>query len=324
MISLRQHIFSLVAVFVALAIGIAAGSTVVRGPLLDSMRARLDSAEKLIEEERAENDVLAAEVNQLDDLGAEGPAQLLIGRLGTSPALLIVAGDVDTDVIDGVIRSLSSATPGFIGELRLDPAVFDPGAAARVATEIGATALLPATGDPTDDQTEAVRTAFGARIASLLTQVTDAATGQGNVGAAINTAFGELEDAGLVDLLRVTTSTVQGDALGVVLLTDRNLAHDPTAVLQALLSTPADRTAPVYVVAEVGRIAQDNDKPMPSFVGSIRDSGRLRDEFSTVDNAETVLGWVAIVLGLVAAEAGQVGQYGFHDGADGPIPRLLP
>ncbi|TPW12136.1 MAG: hypothetical protein FD127_2808, partial [Acidimicrobiaceae bacterium] len=62
MISLRQHIFSLVAVFVALAVGIAAGSTVVRGPLLDSLRARLDSAEQNIETERAENDLLAAEL----------------------------------------------------------------------------------------------------------------------------------------------------------------------------------------------------------------------------------------------------------------------
>jgi len=324
MISLRQHIFSLVAVFVALAIGIAAGSTVVRGPLLDSTRARLESAEKLIEDERSENDVLAAEVAQLDDLGAEGPAQLLTGRLGSSPVLLVVAGDVDRDVVDGVVRSLSVATTGFVGELRLDAAVFDPEAAARVAGDIGAGNLVTADSEPTDDQVQDVGTEFGHQVATLLDQVA-ASTPSGQVGAAMNTAFGDLEDAGLVDLLRVTTREVEGERLDIVVLTDRNLAHDPATVLQSMMTVPADAAAtPLYLVAEVGRIAQDNDQPVPSFVGSIRDSGRLRDEFSTVDNAETILGWIAIVLGLVAAEGGQVGQYGFRDGADAPIPRVVP
>ena len=73
MISLRQHLFSLIAVFVALAIGIAAGSTVVRGPLLDSTRARLESAEEVIAAERAENELLTAEVAQLDGWAVDGP-----------------------------------------------------------------------------------------------------------------------------------------------------------------------------------------------------------------------------------------------------------
>ena len=92
MISLRQHIFSLVAVFVALAIGIAAGSTVVRGPLLDSTRARLESAEENIALERAENDALAAELAQLDDWEVNGPAQLVSGRLAATGVLVMVVG----------------------------------------------------------------------------------------------------------------------------------------------------------------------------------------------------------------------------------------
>src|SRR5215217_1639523 len=106
MISLRQHIFSLIAVFVALAIGIAAGSTVVRGPLLDSLRARLDSAESVIAQERAENDAQAAEVAQLEQLGEDAPEQFLPGRLTGVAVLLLVAGDVSTDVVSGSVRSL--------------------------------------------------------------------------------------------------------------------------------------------------------------------------------------------------------------------------
>jgi hypothetical protein len=74
------------------------------------------------------------------------------------------------------------------------------------------------------------------------------------------------------------------------------------------------------MVAEVGRIDPDNDSPVQSFVGAIRESGRLRDEVSTVDNAETVLGWMATVLGLQAAQGGDVGHYGFREGAERSIP----
>lgn len=75
-----------------------------RGPLLDSTRSRLESAEELIEQERAENDVLVAELAQLDALGEDGPAQLLAGRLTGSAVVLVVAGDVDGDVVAGVLR----------------------------------------------------------------------------------------------------------------------------------------------------------------------------------------------------------------------------
>jgi hypothetical protein len=65
---------------------------------------------------------------------------------------------------------------------------------------------------------------------------------------------------------------------------------------------------------------QDNETPVPSFVTTIRDSGRLRDEVSTVDNAETFLGWMATMLAMRTALAGDVGHYGFRDGAERAVP----
>jgi hypothetical protein len=41
---------------------------------------------------------------------------------------------------------------------------------------------------------------------------------------------------------------------------------------------------------------------------------------STVDNAETFLGWIATVLAMRTALAGDVGHYGFRDGAERSIP----
>jgi hypothetical protein len=316
MISLRHHIFSLVAVFVALAIGIAAGSTVVRGPLLDSLRARVESAETLIEEERAENDSLAAEVAQLDQLGEDAPSQLLPGRLEGTAVLLVVAGDVDVGVVDGISRSLVAASAEMIGEIRIDASAFDPEQTARVADAIRA----PAGSD--------VPEAFGSHIAGLLAQVKDGVEARGPVTGVASAAFGALEDDGVVDLLRLRRDPVDVDDFGVVLLVDRNVDNDPGPVLRAMVdvtfsdSETAAADAPTMIVAEVGRIAPDDDATSPSFVSAIRASGRLRDEVSTVDNAETVVGWIATILGLQSAQLGVIGHFGFREGAERSIPAL--
>lgn len=313
MISLRQHIFSLVAVFVALAIGIAAGSTVVRGPLLDSTRARLEAAEQSIEVERAENDALAAELAQLDNWVADGPAQLLGDRLVDTGVLVIVVADVDPDVVDGMLRSVRATSGSLLAELRVDPLVIDPEQAERVAAVLGVAV----------DGEVPPMTEFGERLAALTPPAIEAISGGGavSVGPLLRGAFGDLEDAGLVDLLEVNTADVDVELTEVLVLTDRNLPHDPGPMLSGLISmSDPDGDAVPLLVAEVGRVAQDNEAPAPSFVATIRDDGRLRDEVSTVDNAETILGWIAAVLGLEAARGGQVGHYGFRDGAQAAVP----
>jgi hypothetical protein len=317
MISLRQHIFSLVAVFVALAVGIAAGSTVVRGPLLDSLRARLESAEENISIERAENDELAGELAQLDGWAVDGPNQLLGGRLGGSAVLLVVAGDVDNDVVAGTIRSVRASAAVLSGELRLDSAVFDDEQAARLHEALGTDATE--TPDPSVMFGEQV----GMLLASVADQIEESETARSD--QVLSAAFGEFEDAGLVDLLQLNATEINVDEVDLLVLTDRNLVSDPARVLSGIIAVSDPEVAGITVmVAEVGRVLQGNDSPVPSFVGAIRDSGRLRDEVSTVDNAETILGWVAMILGLETARRGIIEHYGFRDGADRSLPQYSP
>jgi hypothetical protein len=316
MISLRHHIFSLVAVFVALAIGIAAGSTVVRGPLLDSLRDRVESAEALIEVERAENDSLAAEVAQLDPLGDDAPGQLLPGRLDGSAVLLVVAGDVDPGVVDGLLRSVNASSAELVGEIRIDGVAFDPEQTAVIADVLGPTA--PADADVAD--------VLGSDLARRLRELRGAVGSSASTADAVSGVFGDLEDAGVVDLLRLRREPLTNDSFDVVLVVDRNVDNDPGAVLRALVDAATTDAASPFpmIIAEAGRVALDDDATSPSFVAAIRDSGRLRDEVSTVDNAETVLGWIATILGLQSVHQGEVGHYGFRDGAERAIPEVSP
>jgi hypothetical protein len=317
MISLRQHIFSLVAVFVALAVGIAAGSTVVRGPLLDSLRARLESAEQNISVERAENDQLAAELAQLDGWEVDGPTQLLAGRLGGSAVILVVAGDVDNDVVGGTVRSVRASAASLAGEVRIDPEVFDPDQASKLYDALGLDAA------DTPDPMVPFGEQLGASLASVAQQIEESPTARAD--RLLGQTFGEFEDAGLVDLVQLNPTELDVDDVDVLVLTDRNLVHDPAPVLSGVIEvSDPDVAGMTVMVAEVGRVLQGNDSPVPSFVGTIRDSGRLRDEVATVDNAETFLGWVEMILGLETARRGVIEHYGFRDGADRSLPQSSP
>ncbi len=135
----------------------------------------------------------------------------------------------------------------------------------------------------------------------------------------------DVTDGAQVDAAFTTIEERFGHAVEVLVLTDRNLPDDPAEMLAGLISVsdPAGAAVPT-LVAEVGRVGQDNEEPTPSFVGSVRGDGRLRDEVSTVDNAETLLGWIAAVFGLEAGRDGSVGHYGFREGADEAIPERRP
>jgi hypothetical protein len=85
MISIRYHVFSLIAVFLALAIGLAAGSTVVKESIVDNLRDNQDRLESELDELQAANDELELRVGRLEEtdrrLRSEGPTALLDSRL---------------------------------------------------------------------------------------------------------------------------------------------------------------------------------------------------------------------------------------------------
>ena len=85
-INIRYHIITLVAVFLALAVGIVAGSTVIQQSLVNSLETqRRRNIEKSLDDLEKRNSELSEEVVQLRDrekaLDDQGPAQLLEDRL---------------------------------------------------------------------------------------------------------------------------------------------------------------------------------------------------------------------------------------------------
>ena len=133
-----------------------------------------------------------------------------------------------------MIRSLEASASEYLGQIRLDPVVFDPEQTDRIVDALGL--------DPETASEEAM-TAFGETHRGADHRRRAATRHPAHRVGSIRDVFGELEDEGLVDLLDIDGTAVGSAEFDVVILTDRNLPHDPATVLTAIVAPPEGEPA---------------------------------------------------------------------------------
>ena len=305
MINFRYHLVSLTAVFLALAIGIAMGATVVDQATVKLLRSQLDSVRTRANNTNTQNDVLRAEVSRWRRFADQGD-ELVRGELAGGPPVLIVASHgVDHGTIDALRRTLTTAgatvqgTVWFTAKLKLDK----PEDAQALSTVLGATA-----------KPDALRHAALVSLAGAWA----AGNGPGLLPA--------LRDAGFVDFDppapgQTDLSAVPAAHSQFILMSDAtpDVPNDQVAVPFA---TELVHDAPATVViAEPGRDAAPKVPAQRAiFLHPLRGDPTLAGRMSTVDNVEDFRGRMATVLALVGLRSGSTGNYGVGPGAD----RMLP
>lgn len=119
MVNIRFHIVSITAVFLALAVGIFMGSSLLDRTTVDSLKTTQDSLEKKIEQRGRENDAFRERLGVLDaqnDALMNGPTRKRLSSALTDPVIVIAARGVDGDALQKVVADLKSAgqNPGGI------------------------------------------------------------------------------------------------------------------------------------------------------------------------------------------------------------------
>jgi hypothetical protein len=113
MLNFRFHVVSLVAVFLALAIGIIMGSTVIDRALVDTLEEQQQSLRGTLDDLNEENASLRQELGDLregvDRLASEGGERLLAGTLAAVPVLVVAVRGVDSAVLDDFEDLLGTA-----------------------------------------------------------------------------------------------------------------------------------------------------------------------------------------------------------------------
>lgn len=341
MINFRYHVVSLVAVFLALGIGVIMGSAVIDRAIVDrledqqrGLRADIEDVEQTNEELRAENHELRETAEQLTE---EGSQRLLTGTLGDVPVLTIATRGIRSDSFDALLSLLQTSGATSQGTIWLtdrlvlddDDEVRDLRAALDAPESLSVTNLrrlalstlsitirAPAAASPTGGDDEEV----GDQPA-LPGEAVDAGAGD----VARDSVFVALRDAGFVDFDPSEDATTDDLEIApgtrVVLVSGESSDVPADLVPIPLAARLVERRAgmpdvPVLVAEDRSSI----EEPDVGFVAILREDDALAGRLSTVDNIGDFAGRLASVLALVDLEAGRVGHFGRGPGAQ----RLLP
>ena len=317
MINFRYHLVSIIAVFLALGIGIIMGTAVIDRAVVDRLERQQDGLRQDIDDVRSENARLRTELNEERDtsqqLADEGSQRLLDGALNGIPVLVVGIRNVETKGLEDLLALLTRAQADYRGTLwftdrfRLD----DPDERSDLAESLGMRA---------DAAGSALRSAAIDRLSEALRPSTSPGS-----DPAVD-VLPALRDAGFIDY--DAPEGVPADSFATLANGTRVLVvsglEPPVAdrllmvpFTRGLVAARADRPpAPVLAVSGAPALTPDAD----TFIGPIRQDGAVGEQLSTVDDIDDFAGRLASVLALADLGAGRFGHFGRGPGAQ----RLLP
>lgn len=321
MISLRYHIVSLVAVFLALAIGIVVGSTVLREGTVSVLRATSEQVRQSNEGYRQENLALKEERARYQDFAATVLPDLVRGRLRNRPVVLLDTDKADGGVRDHVTQVLETAGAEVDGRV-----TFNAGRLALTTEEdrqaLGR--LLP--GANTDDPA-ALRTDLVQRVAERLGTSDPLPTQDPDRR---NDLLTSLDDGGFLADLKLAPSVADGiqpfpqpGSMVVVLGPTDGVALPPEAFLVPL----ADQVS-LHVTGPVAGVEAATAGITPgttSWIQKLREDPPVARRVSGIDDVDTAYGQLALVGALERRLQNLAsGQYGFKPGNSGLLPEKVP
>lgn len=309
MIDFRYHVVSIVAVLLALALGLFLGSTTLQGAVFNDLDKRTKGV-------AAENRRLETQANVLRSEIAGGRAFAdavepfaVAGRLSGQTVVVVSAPGVDGDTRKRLEQVLVDAGATVSADIRLRDAYVDPrqdGLLGSLAERLAGPGKLP----QGSGQSKAA-----AQLASVLV----ARPGTRAAGAqALETSLTAYADG---SLLQVANGTAHPGTLAVVLgaVPSTNATPDALTGENDVLMTLAqalDRTGAGAALAAPAAAAAS-----PGVLAVARGNGPFSAAVSTVDGIEDTTGRVALVFALAQQLSGGSGSYGSAAGASGALPR---
>lgn len=284
MISYRHHIASLVAVFLALAVGVVLGG----GPLSDlgrDDRAASATTQRTTTRSAAYGDVFAS----------SAAPTLYAGRLKEHGVAIVAMPGADAHTIDALSHQVTAAGGRVTGTYAARAALTQPSQKSLVDT-LGSQLVAQLGSGPVDAAAPTY-----VRMGQLLAlAVASPKAATGDVAAVRESLAG-------ADLVRTSKGATAGDLVLVVL----GDTVDP-AILSGLTTGLASKTTGVVATGTLASGTRGGD------LVALR-ADRAAAEVATVDGSETPLGQVTSVLALIRSLTTQGGAFG-ASGSDGAVP----
>ena len=307
MIDFRYHLVSLIAVFLAIALGIIIGTTALNEPIQADIEGQVADLEQDKRDLEDRTQQLQAQIDSADAFDTAVAPVLVDGALaGTSVLLVVTNEDVAPETIEDVTTLVGDAGGSVTGTLRLQPEYSDPSSSSALQSYVtGAGTPAGVQLPETDDA--------GQLVGSLLAQVLMVPPGgSAPDGASVSTVLAGLE---ALDVLVQDTAVAPADfalVLTAGAFSGEDAAERNTTLVE--LVSALDAAGSGTVVA--GNSASGAETGL---VGAVRADPALSGGVSTVDNVPTTAGQIGAVLALAREGEGTSGKYGTGEDTQ-PIP----
>jgi Copper transport outer membrane protein, MctB len=308
MINFRFHIVSIIAVFLALGLGVLMGSAVVNGAIVDRLDREISDVRKESNNLRAANREANDALDRANQYANDSAAYSVDGRLPDVPVVLVAERGVDEGTVNDTATLLRAAGANV-------PATFWLEDKWKLDSDDDAAALREAVDLLGGDNS--VRTRALDELAARLTE-----PGAVPIDPESPDVVTRLVEAGFVTVEgdNVDLATFPPGPARVVVVTGTDSTFAGTDVTLDTARAFVDVDAPT-VAAEVFAQHSGSDAPARgAAVAPVRTDDDLATRVTTVDDLDLVAGRVATVLSLQDLVAGVVGHYGYGDGATSPLP----
>ena len=324
MIDFRYHLVSIVAVFLALAIGIVLGSTELQGPafsLLDKTTSKLQNELGQVSSQRDTAQQQATE----GEMYAQAIEPAVLHDLLTGHRLLIVTEPgAQSAVVSGISTAAIHAGATVTGEINLQPKFFDSSGTAQDSLNQTTLDVAQTAGIQLDASATYQQQAAQVIASEILTASSAPAGGQpaGDQGAS-STAAAMLQAYAASQFLSTSDQPATLATLAVV-VTPQNAPSDGSAdqldqVLIPLVQELAAKSAATVVVGSSA--GSGAGSPI-----SVLRSNSVSGQVSTVDDADLAAGQTVAMQALaIELAGGKAGSYGFTaNGASAIAPSPAP
>jgi hypothetical protein len=317
LINFRYHVVSIIAVFLALGIGIIMGTSVIDRAVVDRLERQQSTLRRDVNGVRSENNrlraALKAERDAARELADQGSQRLLNGALQGVPMLVVGPRGIPTNGLDNFVTLIGRANADYRGALWLTDRfkLDNQGEVADLASILG---FRPDASPGTLRSAAVIRLALALRppLGTPVPGAPDLITALRDKGF-LDYDAPEGADAKVLPILAPATRIVVISGPGTV-VPDRQLM---LPFVRSLASSRLDH-GPVPILAVTGVPAATPADDM--FIGPIRKDRDLAGRLSTADDLDEFSGQVAGVLALGDLGQGRFGHYGRGTGAQ----RLLP
>jgi len=311
-IDFRYHLVSIIAVFLALAVGLLVGSTYLSGPAETLLQAQQKNATAQNNSLRARNDLLTHQVGADQAFAQAGSQRLVAGLLAGEKVVVVQAPGVTSQMAAGVTATLQQAGATVTEQVLLQSGFLATAGAAessladlarRLAPQAGVT--LP--GSPLYAGTAGQQDAAAVIAASIVSR--DGAGLPSSTGQAVLSAFAQ------AGFLQVKNPATTSSATLAVLLTPAGMQPVPVSQgLAAFATELRSASAGTVMAGALSPVAATNALTLTASAGTV----------STVDNADTESGQIIVAQVLRNLLSGKpAASYGVGQGS-APSPAPTP